>query len=48
MSGLQSIALDRFGLGTGALHEGRDLTRIIHPVEFGALSFKHLASSEHT
>ena len=24
------------------------LTRIIHPVEFGALSFKHLASSEHT
>lgn len=25
MSGLQSIALDRFGLGTGALHEGREL-----------------------
>jgi hypothetical protein len=24
------------------------LARIIHPVEFGALSFKHLASSEHT
>ena len=26
----------------------QELTRIIHPVEFGALSFKHLASSEHT
>ena len=24
------------------------LARIIHPVEFGALSFEHLGSSEHT
>lgn len=30
------------------LREYEKLARIIHPVEFGALSFKHLASSEHT